>query len=122
MVIGVAPILSGLATCINVDGTGQLRHLYLSKCENSGVIRLVVYSDNGLVLDGQGIFSSGLVMSNVDIVSTSMAGSGATLISGAITTVEPISFTQNLSVQYTVTSGSVTVRALVDLNKMIIQT
>jgi hypothetical protein len=122
MTSGVTPILSGLVNAFSIDGQGTLRHLYVGKGENSGNVRLVVYSDNGLILDGQAIFYSGVVMSNVDVVGTSLFGSGAALISGTAITVESIGFTENLTLRYSVDSGSVTIRGILDLNKRLIQT
>jgi hypothetical protein len=122
MTSGVAPALSGLVTGFSIDATGSLKYLKVAKNDGiSGVVRIAVYADSGLVIDNQTVtFQSGAVLPSVDLFATSVQLSGSTLVSGTPTMA--IGFVNNLTVQYTCTSGSVNIVGLVDINRNIIQT
>ena len=123
MTSGVAPALSGLVTGLSIDGTGHLRRMKITKCENSGIIRIVVYSDSGLIIDNNTIaLASGVASPEIDLIGSSWQTSGATLLSGTPITNANVDFTENLTVRFTCTSGSVNIATLVDMNKRIIQT
>jgi len=123
LVSGVQNVASGLAVAFNVDGTGRLRHLGLLNDGNSGTVTICVYADSGLVLNyGIATLVPNASVLDVDVVASSLQGSGAVLISGSAQLNQDVSFTNNCQVQYMKTSGAINITGIVDVNRMLIQT
>jgi hypothetical protein len=123
MYSGSQSLLSGVATVFSVEGSGRLRQLKIKKELVSSQVVLSVYSDSGaLVLFETVGLTAGIAMPYVDVTNSSLGNSGDALISGvASTTVyQPVEFSESLVVQYAVTSGSVTITGVVEIDKRLI--
>lgn len=109
-----------LTTALNVDGAGSLRNLRIEKNAVSGNVRISVYNDDDLIVDNaQVVLGSGQNVPSIDLNLLAIAVSGATITSGLTT--QPLNFTENCTVRYSVTSGSVTITGLCDIHKRLIQ-
>jgi len=71
---------------------------------------------------GVATLGSGGSVPDVDVIGSSLQISGAILVSGSPTTNQNVGFTNNLTVQYFKTSGTVALTAIIDINKSIIPT
>ncbi len=117
---GLQSVVSGLATAFSVDGQGELRHLNILNDGTSGVVTVCVYVDSGLIVTyGQAVLGANASVPDIDVVGSSLGVSGAVLVSGSPTTNQGLGFTQNLTVQYFKTSGTVSLTGIVDINKSI---
>lgn len=118
-----------LATAFSVVGAGALRRLRLTgtgAANISGDVRIVISTGSGeVVLDAitpTGYFSSGYVFPDVDLMTTIVQGSGTTLVSSAptVTSFQSVMFNDNLLLQYQKMSGSVSIVAVVDVQKSLV--
>lgn len=114
---------SGLAVgCVcNVDGGGSLRAVRLKGYDISGTARLICISDGDVFLDGTVVLGSGAII-DVDLMTSSLTGSGTILTSASPTVVsfEEVRFSRNLSIQYSMNSGNVTVRSVINIQKSLV--
>jgi len=120
---GLESVSSGLATAFSIDGRGEFRHLNILNDSMSGTVTICVYVDSGLIITygTASLVPNGSVF-DVDIIGSSLQGSGTILFSGSPSTNQSLGFTNNLTVQYMKTSGTVTLTGIVDINKSIMPT
>ena len=116
---GFQSAASGLATAFSVDSQGELRHLSVQNDGTSGTVTIAIYVDSGLLVYGNAVLNANASVPDVDCIGSALLGSGTVLVSGSSVTNQAVGFTQNLTIQYMKSSGTLSLTAIVDINKSI---